>query len=55
MDAISKQAVKDVAQRTGLKEGTVLDLLRSGWMYTVDLHFGPRWVQPQKDQRNAWA
>lgn len=43
MELITKQAIRDVALKTGLREGTVLDLLRSGWQYTEQIDCMPRW------------
>jgi hypothetical protein len=43
MDLISKQAIRNVALKTGLREGTVLDLLRNGWRYTEQIDCLPRW------------
>lgn len=50
MELITKQAVRVVALRTGLREGTVLDLLRSGWQYTEQIDCLPRWQRlgPEK-------
>ena len=43
MELITKQAVRNLALMTGLREGTVLDLLRSGWQYTEQIDCLPRW------------
>lgn len=50
MERITKQAVRTVALKTGLHEGTVLDLLRSGWEYTEQIDCLPRWQRlgPEK-------
>ena len=50
MELITKQAVRTVALMTGLREGTVLDLLRSGWAYTEQIDCLPRWQRlgPEK-------
>ena len=50
MELVTKQAVRNVALKTGLREGTVLDLLRSGWRYTEQIDCLPRWERfgPEK-------
>lgn len=43
MELITKQAIRNVALRTELREATVLDLLRSGWQYVEKIDCLPRW------------
>lgn len=46
MEKIKKQAIKEVAKRTGLKVGAVQELLRNGWTYIEEINAVPRWEHP---------
>jgi len=53
MEHISKVQIRSVSQRTGLREGTVQDLLRSGWQYTETMNQMPRWQRPDPEVSNG--
>jgi hypothetical protein len=46
MTAVSKVQIDRVAQATGLRRGTVMDLLDSGWAYNETLNQMPKWQKP---------
>lgn len=52
MDKVTKQSIRDIAHRTGLREATVLDLLRTGWMYTMQIDQMSRWQRRYPGQIN---
>lgn len=53
MENVSKQSIRNVALKTGLREGTVLDLLRAGWQYTEQINCMPRWQRPGPEKSNV--